>query len=390
MDGFRLARRGDVARIFVVTVALMLLIAAAALLAGSGPAAAARHAAATQSILTLRTSGDHDAVWLVPPDGGAATAAGTLPGVAASVAVSPDGTTVAYLPYDARPEVWVAHGALAPKTVSLRSAGIKTVGSMTWTAAGTLLVSGSKKARDYNGYANGLYTVDVATGRVEPFRGLSGVEPSADVTTGKLVYVHFKKLDNGSAKNDHTPKYRESLMLTSVSGSGAGRTLGSWDYRALAAGRAFSHPLLAPGGRWIIAGQTGSDVRVTYNVYYVEDDYWETWITMLQPTPQAAAWAPDGGTVAFAGSTVGPGDSLACVYVADVAAGALARTPADLLSAVSLFWVLDLAWSDDGRLVADALDSGSATQDQRVLLLDAGDLSKLKDLGPGHLSVWVK
>ena len=52
--------------------------------------------------------------------------------------------------------------------------------------------------------------------------------------------------------------------------------------------------------------------------------------------------------------------------------------------------VLDLAWSDDGRLVADALDSGSPTQDQRVLLLDAGDLSKLKDLGPGHLSVWVK
>ena len=389
MNGHQYVRRAGAGRIFTMTVGLTLIAACLTLLAGSGPAAAGQSAAA-QSVLTLRTAGDHDALWLVPPSGGAATAAGILPGLAAAVAVSPDGTTVAYLPSNGKPEVWIGHGALAPKTIPLQSAGIKTLGSMTWIAADTLLVSGSKKAKDYNGYANGLYTVAVATGKVEPFRGLSGVEPSADVTTGKIAYVQFKKLDNGSAQYGHIPKYRESLMLTTVGGSGAGRTLGSDDYRPTADYRAFSAPQLAPGGSWIIAGQTGSDVSVTYNVYYVNNDYWEPWMTMPQPTPQAAAWAPGGSRVAFAGAPVGPGDDLACVYVADVAAGALARTPVALLSGASAGWIVGLAWSDDGRLVADSLSADPGTADERVLLLDSADLSKIKDLGEGHLSVWVK
>ena len=389
MNGHQYVRRAAVGRIFIVTVALTLIAACLALLAGGGPAAAGRNAA-SQSVLTLRTAGDHDALWLVPPSGGAASAAGALPGLAAAVAVSPDGTTVAYLPSNGKPEVWIGHGALAPKTIPLQSAGIKALRSMTWIAADTLLVSGFKKAQDYGWYASRLYTVNVATGAVAPFRGLSGVEPSVDVTTGEIAYVQLKKLDNGSAQNGHIPKYRESLMLTTVGGSGAGLPLGSEDYRPTADYRAFSAPQLAPGGSWIIAGETGSDVSVTYNVYFVNNDYLETWITMPQPTPQAAAWAPGGSMVAFAGAPVDPGDDLACAYVADVAAGTLARTPAALLSGVSAGWIVGLAWSDDGRLVADALTADTGTADERVMLLDSADLSKIKDLGEGRLSVWVK
>ena len=388
MNGHQYVRRAAVGRIFIVTVGLTLIAACLALLAAGEPAAG--HNATAQSVLTLRTAGDHDALWLVPPSGGAATAAGTLPGLAAAVAVSPDGTTVAYLPSNGKPEVWIGHGALAPKTIPLQPAGIKALRSMTWIAADTLLVSGSKTAQDFGGYAGRLYTVNVTTGAVAPFRGLSGMEPSADVTTGGISYVRFKKLDNGSAQNAHHPKYRESLMLTSVGGSGAGQTLGSDDYRLTSDYRAFSAPQLAPGGNWIIAGQTGSDVSVTYNVYYAINDYLETWITMGQPTPQAAAWAPGGGRVAFAGAPVGPGDDLACVYVADVAAGTLARTPAALLTGASAGWIVGLAWSDDGRLVADSLHADTGTADERVMLQDSADLSKLKDLGEGRLSVWVK
>jgi hypothetical protein len=402
MNGFHSERRAGVAAI-IAAAALALAVTCLPLLTGGGPAAAegfraaglssAAHGAAAQSVLTLRTAGDHDALWLLPPAGGAATAAGVLPGVAENAAVSPDGATVAYLPVNGKPSVWIGYGPLAPKTISLQAAGIKTLTGMTWIAEDALLISGSKRANDFNGYNDRLFTANVTTGAVAPFRSLSGTEPNASFDTGKIVYVKFKKLDNGSPKNNHTPKYRESLMLANVRGSGAGRVLGSEDYRALADYRAYSLPQIAAGGVWIIAGQTGSDVRVTYNIYYVDDYSSETWLTMLQPTPQAAAWSPDSPMVAFGGVPTGPGDVRGCVYVADVAGGSLERTSFDLLSRASADWVMDVAWSEGTKLVIDALGSSAnkgASADLRVLLLDAADLSALTDLGEGHLSVWVR
>ena len=264
------------------------LAACVVLLALSGAAAAA-----PQSVLTLRTDGDHDGLWLLPPGGGEASAAGVLPGVAQQAAVSPDGATAAYLPAMGKPFVWIGHGPLAPKTISLQAAGIRTVTSMTWVSEDELLISGSKKANDADGYNDRLYTVDVKSGVVAAFRNLTGTQPDAAPDTGQIVYVQFKKLDDGSAKNDHTPKYRESLKLTTLTGSGSGRTLGSEEYRPLAYYRAWAAPQLAAGGKWIIAGELGSDVRVTYNIYYVDTDYWMQWLTTLQPTPMAMAWSPD-------------------------------------------------------------------------------------------------
>ena len=401
MNGFHSERRAGIVGI-IAAGALVLAVACLPLLAGDGPAAAqglraadhssaARETTTTESVLTLRTAGDHDALWLLPPAGGAATAAGTLPGSAENAAVSPDGATVAYLPVEGKPLVWIGYGPLAPKTIPLQAAGVKTLTSMTWIALDELLVSGSKKANDSGGYNDRLYTVNVTTGAVAPFRNLSGTSPDASFDTGRIVYVKFKKLDNGSPRNDHTPKYRESLMLTSVSETGAGRALDSQEYRPMADYRAYSSPQIAAGGAWIISGQTGSDVSVTYSISYVTDSYMETWLTMSQPTPQAMAWEPDGPAVAFGGDLTGPDDTLGCVYIADVAAGSLARTPFDLISRASAGWVIDLAWSMDARLVVDALDSGSNPGDEfHVFVLDPADLSKLTDLGEGHLSVWVR
>lgn len=61
------------------------------------------------------------------------------------------------------------------------------------------------------------------------------------------------------------------------------------------------------------------------------------------------------------------------------------------IAAVAL--TLAVAWSGGTRFVVGALDASSNTGDStemRVLVLDAGDLSRLTDLGARQLSVWVK
>lgn len=393
MKGTEGRGHGRTARVLAALATLALVAAcAAAVVAGVPAAGAAPVAPAAQSVLTLRTDGDHDGMWLLPPGGGQATAAGVLPGVAQQVAVSPDGTTVAYLPALGRPYVWIGHGPPAPKTISLQAAGIRTVTGMTWVSEDELLVSGSKKAGDADGYDDRLYTVDVTSGAVAPFRNLSGTQPDAAPDTGQIVYVQFKKLDDGSKKNDYTPRYRESLKLTTLTGTGSGRTLGSREYRPLAYYRAWAAPQLAAGGTWVIAGELGSDVRVTYTISYVDTDYWMPWLTTLQPTPMAMAWSADGAMVAFGGAVTGLDSSTSCAYVADVAAGTLARTAPDLINKASAFWAMDIAWSDGDRFVVDAMDQSASTVDDelRVLVIDASDMSTVTELGSGHLSVWVR
>ena len=388
MNGHHLERRAWVARI-LLGATLALAVGAAAALIGPGPEAAAGHRAAGPSVLTLRTDGGHDALWLVPPDGGSPAAAGTLPGVAGSAAVSPDGANVAYSPSNGKPSIWLGYGTLAPKTISLASAGLKSVGGMTWISADQLLVSGSTNGRYSDPHTARLYTVDVKTGSVKAFHGLTGAEPSADPASGKVAYVRFSRLDGGSTRNNHAPLYRESLKLADIVKGGAGRTLASAQYRLFADQRAFSRPQLAPGAKWILTGETGSDVRVTYTLYDTSDIA-APWLSVFAPALQTAAWAPDGSSVAFGGVVASPAMlSDACVYVDDVTSGALTRTPAGVLTGASAGMITGVAWSGDGRLVADALDSGAGTSNEHVLVMRGDDLSTVKDLGQGHLSVWV-
>ena len=384
--------RSKTARILAVTLAAVLLTVFLTAVLRSGQAEAARHAPAVESVLTLRTQGDHDTLWLVSTEG-TATAAGSLPGIAETAAVSPDGSTAAYLPVQGKPFVWIGHGPAGAKTIPLDKAGIRTVTGLTWTSDTQLLIAGTKKADNGAGFTDRLYTVDVSTGAVAAFHNLSGTDPSASADTGKVVYVSWKKLDNGQGPQHVGPKYRESLMLTTVNGTGAGEALDEQEFRMTAGYNAYTAPQLAPGGDWVAFGVTGSDVSVTYNVYFLADTYWTPWFSMWMPTPLAIAWAPASPLLAFGGAAVGPSESDAAVYVTDVAGGGMGRTARDLFTKAGVEWIMDMAWSGGGKIVADGLDKAASSNpqaEQRVLLLDSSDLSKVKDLGTGHLSVWVR
>ena len=362
--------------VYGAALSLVLALAYLSVLAGA--------ALAAPSVLTLRESGGQDTMWLVPSSGGAATAAGTLPGTANWGMQSPDGTTVVYSPDGNKPELWVGYGPLAPKTISLKSAGIKTLRWLVWSNNSTVMIAGSTKANDNDEYNDRLYTVDLSSGKVTSFRNLKGTEPSVDPASGKVAYTVLKKLDNGTAHNNHTPLIRESLKLTTLTGAGAGRTIGSRQYRPFADMRFFAGSLLSPGGGYIVAGQTGSDVRITYTLYGADSG--TPWLTLFAPALQVQAWSPDGKKLALGGSTAVSGDdSTPCVFVDDVTTGTLTRT-GDSLFLADPGMIVGAAWSLDGQLLADVLADGQGD----VLLLDPSDLSRVTKLGAGHLSVWVK
>ena len=216
----------------LAVVTLALVASAFMQFGGHSPATASAGGVSGPTVLTVRTDGERDTLWLLSPADGSATQAGTLPGPAADVAVSPDGASVAYLPLsDQGPTVWIGYGPLGPKTLSLRSAGAKVPGSMTWVSDDEMVVSASTTGKYYDARTARLFLLNVRTGDVSAFRGLRGAEPSADPASGKIAYVRFTKLDNGSTVDRHAPKYRESLMLLDLATSGAGETVSSSAYR---------------------------------------------------------------------------------------------------------------------------------------------------------------
>jgi hypothetical protein len=371
--------RGLTAAAVLAAALVIMLVAAAGAFAAT---------ATSGAVLTLRTDGDHDALWLVTPAGDA-TAAGVLPGIAETVAVAPDGSSVAYLPNQSKPAVWIGHGPYGPKTISLKGRGISGVGGLTWISEDKLLISATSGGKYYDLYTAKLFTVDVKSGVLASFRKLQGCEPSCDPSTGKVVYVKFKKLSGGNAKNDHTPEYEESMMLTAVNGTGAGTELDSVQYWLYYEQQQYTDPQLAPGAQWIIAGSHGSDPETTYTIYDGVG-YASPWLTLFSPSPQAAAWTADGRRVAFTGIPMIPGDVFddGCVYVMNVLSGTLERTPKDLFTGVAKGWLDGVDWTDDGSLVVDGLDSDTLGQSGQVFLVGPG-LDTVKALGEGHLSVWV-
>lgn len=384
----RSIRKGRAKPVFALALAAVTLLALCATAVAS-EAAGGRRSATGETILTLRTMGDHDELWLVSSDA-TETAAGGLPGVAQAVAASPDGTYAAYLPVGGKPSIWIGHGPDGVKTIDLQPAGIRTVTGLTWTSETQLLISGTAKANNANGYTDKLYTVDVTTGAVASFRGLSGTEPNASPDTGKVVYVKYKKL-KPDPKNPKVAHYRESLMVTDVSGTGAGTALDEDEYYVTADYRAFAAPQIAPGGEWIAYGTTGSDVSVTYSIISLDAGGYMPWLKMWMPTPLAMAWAPSSPLLALGAAAVGAGDQDAAVYITDVAGGAMGRTPRALFTEASIEWVMDMDWSASGKLVMDGLPKDFDTSGvTHVLVMDTNDLTALTDLGEGHLSVWVR
>lgn len=376
-------------RLLLVACAVVVLAAAVLLVASRGSSAAgatsaspAAGRAAAESVLVVRRAGDHDALWLLSPVDGTPTAVGDLPGFAGEVAVSPDGLSAAYLPENGAPRVWIGTGPLAPKAISLAGAGVRRVHCLTWIDDGRLMVSGVTRA-SADSSADRLFLVNAATGRVRAFRDLRGTEPSAAPVAGKVAYVKFTTIAPGTAKNRGAPVISESLKILSLTGKGGGRTVWAEQYQLFAAYRAFSRPLVSPDATWFLTGQTGSDVRVTYSI---RDRYGYPLLSLFAPALQAGAgWDAAGRRTAFAGvpEPSGPGDR-ACVWIYDVDAGSLARSPRSL----DLGTMIDsLAWAPSGRLVANTYGwNGSASRHNLTI---SGDLSTATDLGTGRLPVWI-
>ena len=361
-----------------VTLALLALLAAALLAPAAG--------AAGQSVLTLRTVGSADEVWQVSAEG-TATAAGQLPGLAGQAAASPDGTMVAYVP-ERGAEVWVWQGAQQVTTISLAKAGVTAVYGLTWSAPGQVLVSGSKGKGMYDVYSARLYTVDVTSGEVTSFRNIQGTQPSADIASGKAVYVRFRKLDNGTAANGHTPLVKESLMRLDLGSSAAPEVLSSKTYRDFYETADFAGPRIAPGGDWCISGKIPDDPEVTYTVWNES----LPWFSLYQEGAYAAAWAPTGLRVAFCGSMDSSieGQPDTCVFVLEPRSGSLVRSAVVLPAQEDAnTWLNGVTWSADGRLALDGLTAGGDAAVEEVYLLGS-DLTTVKDLGPGHLSAWVR
>ena len=370
--------------VVLATLVVVLLASAVPLLLSRDAGASAvtvepaAKAAITESILVVRRAVDHDALWLLSPVDGTPTAAGDLPGFAGSVAVSPDGQNVAYLPENVAPRVWIGYGPLGPKTISLTGAGVRRVDSFCWIDAGRLLVAGVTSRRAPL-RLDRLYVVNAATGKVRSFRGLSGAEPSFAPAVRKVAYVRFSVTARGTAANGYTPTIRESLKLLSLGQAGAGRTVWTEENRAFAEYRALSQPQVSRDARWYLTCETGSDVRVTYDI---RDRWGYTELSVFTPALQAGAgWDVAGRRTAFAG-IVGIDDQSPCVWIHDVASGSLTRTASGM---VPPSMIDSLAWSPSGQLVANAIGAGA-----RHNYVLPGDLTSVNDLGSGRLPVWVQ
>lgn len=366
---------------FVLVCAAALPLAALHRPPASASATPVAKQAAGESVLVVRRAGGHDALWLLSPTDGTATAAGELPGVAGGVAVSPGGS-VAYVPENGAPRIWIGHGPLAPRTISLAGAGVRRIDALTWVTADRLLVSGVKKGAA-NPYRDRLFLVDLTTGETRAFRGLSGAEPSAAPSVGKVAYVKFTTLVPGTRTK--APVIRESLKVLSLTHDGAGRTVWTDQYRLYADHRAFSRPQLAPDGDRFLTGETGSDVRVTYAV---RDTDGVPFLTVFTVAVQAGGgWDATSTRTAFAGAVDGPGESSACVWVCDVAAGSLKRSPKGLLPQEM---IASVAWSPSGRLALGGLTGTGAPVAPHVYVLSADNLTGVTDVGAGELPVWVQ
>jgi hypothetical protein len=373
----------------LVLAALVLSACAAGLLALAAyrhvPAVTAAPQAAaptTDACLVVRHESGHDTLWLISPVDGTATAAGELPGAAGAAAVSPEGS-VAYLPENGAPQIWVGWGPLSPLRTSLAAAGVRRIDALTWVDNDRLLVSGVKSGRA-DPYRDRLFLVDVTTGKTRAFRNLSGAEPSGAPAVGKAAYVRFKLVSAATRRKPAV--YRESLKVLSVSSGGAGRTVWTDQYSLPADHRALSRPQIAPRADWFLTGETGSDVRVTYAVRDAE--YGMPLLTVYTPAVQAGGgWDAAGKRTAFAGALLDSGDGGACVWVYDVASGNLTRSPAGLLPEQMIG---DVAWSPSGLLALGGFIASGTPAARHVYILSADDLSAVKTVAAGELPVWVQ
>ena len=383
-----------------VAVAIVLLVATAAA-AASGPAAAgtggtAASASATHFGIIVPASGDivavrrnagQDSLWSIDPATKTGSQLVTLPFRPASVAQSPGGRRLAYLPMSAGPKVYVYDiktGILVSRSLSAR--GVKVIDSLTWLTSTKLLVAGKTTAgRAFYPFADRLYVLDAVSGASSRFRKLSGTEPSVAPAGTLLVYV---RLSDGGPVGSGSPMrfVIERLYRLKLAAGTTPHLLATAKYPDGLDIRRFHDPRLSQRGSYLISSTTGSDISVSYMVRSASGVVRRTVKTALAGSA-ATAWSNHGNHVAFWSMPLADNTDTTRLLVYSPASDLLRHS--DKLSKVA---VTGLAWSSSDDLLAYGLRGFNSLDDVAELwTIDPStlSLSSAQDLGAGSLPVFV-
>jgi hypothetical protein len=324
-------------------------------------------------------------VWRVTPGDASQARICALPTEPYSVAVSPGGTRLAYIPLSFGPAfttVEVFSGDV--RRISLAGLGVKGIDALTWISDTQLVVSGSRGGDAYGlAETDHLFVVSASTGRASAFRGLRGTEPSAAPNAGTLVYASLRTLSPGTAANGHTPVVREDLETLRIKGTHRPVAMATDTHRVYAAYRAFANPFVSPDGRRVLSAITGSDVSAIYELRGRDGFYF----SFNAPATPLAAWSRDSDQVAFCGMDVlHDWDGGFRVWVLDLSESALSSMPLD--PKLGSGFVDSLSWSAGGDLVIGDLGHGPK-RPPRIIVARGGDLAAPVTVTTGSLPVWV-
>ena len=388
---------GAAAAALAVAVALLLFATAAA--ASSGPATAAAPATASTThfgivvpasgdIVAVRRSAGRDSLWSVDPATTAASQLVILPFRPASVAQSPGGRRLAYLPMSAGPKVYVYDtktGALVSRSLAAR--GVKVVDSLTWLTATKLLVAGKATAgRAFYPFADRLYVLDAVTGASSRFRKLSGTEPSVAPAGTLLVYVRLS--DGGPVSSGSSMRFViERLYRLKLAAGTTPHLLATAKYPDGLDIRRFHDPRLSARGSYLISSTTGSDISVSYMVRAAANGAVRRTVRTALAGNAATAWSNHGNQVAFWSMPLADNTDTTRLLIYSPVGDLLRHS--DKLSKVA---VTGLAWSSSDALLAYGLRGFTTLDDVAELwTIDPAtlSLSSAKDLGAGSLPVFA-
>ena len=377
-----------------VAVALLLSAAtagASGATAGAGQASgAATHfgliGPASGSIIVVRRSAGQDSLWSVDPVSTTASKLVTLTFRPASVAQSPGGQRVAYLPMSAGPKVYVYDTKTnAVVSRSLAARGVKVVDSLTWLTSTKLLVAGKTTAgRAFYPFADRLYVLNTVTGASSRFRKLAGTEPSVAPAGTLLVFVRLS--DGGPVSSGSPMRFViERLYRLKLAAGTTPHLLATAKYPGGLDIRRFHDPRLSQRGGYLISSTTGSDISVSYMVRSAVSGVVRRTVKTALAGSAATAWSHHGNHVAFWSMPLADNTDTTRLLIYEPATDLLRHS-----AKLSKVAVTGLAWSSDDALLAYSLHGFTSLDDVAELwTIDPAtlSLSSAKDLGAGSLPV---
>jgi hypothetical protein len=349
------------------------------------PAGQAGGNPAPGSIVVVRRSAGHDALWSVDPVSAAATELVALPFRPTEVEQSPGGRRLAYLPTAAGSKVYVYDtqtGAL--HAWSLAARGVRAVDSLAWLSSTKLVVAGkSTRGFAFYPYSDRLYVLNAATGASRRYGSLTGTEPTVAPAAKRLVYVRLSR--GGVERGGGERLVIERLYRLKLAAGAKPHLIGSAKY-VYEDIRRFRDPRLSRDGAYLITSTSGSDVSVSYMVRSaVTGRVLKRVDTQLGDT---TAWSNLGDQVSFWGLPIASPQTTSVLYIYHAATKSLSTS--GKLSSID---VAGLSWSSDDALLAYGL-IGSSSSDYHpdvaeLWTLDPASLGSQTDLGRGGLPVFM-